>query len=200
MCCTAGQLLDTIDLMRAVMIKCGPCKAVLDYTGNPDSAMRVRDIIEKLEEAETDPTWCQAYFQIQDAPSRGQGGAYNGMRRYGAFYLITSQTYKEIQDNFRGSFPTGVMELKTGKLYVTSYKDRGSVPNPFAILQDKNPNHGYGPDYEKRVMDALKGTIAEHHNINAVPHTYTMATGKRVASVQRIQHSGSRRCHASRHR
>ena len=73
-----------------------------------------------------------------------------------------------------------MMELNTRKWYVTPYKDLGSVPKPFAILQGKNPNHGYGPDYEDRAMDALKGTVAEHHQINAVPHTDTTVTGKRV--------------------
>jgi hypothetical protein len=110
-----GILLDTIDLMRVVLIKSGPCKAVLDYTGNPDSAVRVRDVIQKLEDETTDPTWFQAHFQVQDVPSCGQGGAFNGMRRCGAFCLVSCQTFKEIRDNFRGSFPRGVLELCSRK-------------------------------------------------------------------------------------
>jgi hypothetical protein len=102
------------------------------------------------------------------------------MRRYGAFCLITRQTHKEMNDGFRGSFKTGVLALKERKWYVTECKDLGSVSKPIAVPQGKNPNHGHAPDYEARITDALKGTIAEHFQINVVPHTDTTASGKRV--------------------
>ena len=175
-CCTAGSNLDIIDLLKGVLLTCGQCEAILDYRGNPDSTMSVRDVLEKL----TDVPWCTEYFQLKITTPQGAGGDPQGRRIYGAFYLITHQTYKEMNDRFRGSFQTGVLELKTRKWYVKKYKDLGSVPKPIGILQGKNPNHGYAPDYEARIMDSLKGTIAEHFQINVVLHTDTTATGKRV--------------------
>jgi hypothetical protein len=176
-CCAAGPKLDIIDLLKGVLLMCGPCEAILDYKGNPDSTMSIKAVLEKLS---TDVPWCTEYFQIKDATPRGQGGDPQSMQRYGAFYLITNQSYKEMNDRFRGSFQTGVLALKECKWYVTKYKDLGSVPRPIAILQGKNPNHGYAPDFEARIMDALKGTIAEHFQINVVLHTDTTASGKRV--------------------
>ena len=177
--CVYDEDLKILNLLIDFSKKLGPCE-VLDYTADPNSTLSLNTFIELLEREDTGPNWFEQFLDVRDKPFRGPGGVFDRRRRYAALYLITTQPYREIRDNFRNSFPRGVQELSSRKWYVTEYLDLGSIPKVIAIVQGKNPNYGYSKDYSGRSMGSLKGTPAEFHNISAIPHTDVTSTGERV--------------------
>jgi hypothetical protein len=173
----SNKQLDIIDFVRA-FIENTTADAIMNYKREPETSLTKDRLLQELA-SPTTKTFYEDFLGIKEEIPRSRQGDLQTPRRYGAIYMLTNRSYKEMKDDFLTRIG-GRSNMQHLKWFLSEYDDNETQQKIFAVLLGKNPRRGFGLDYSRRIRKALYKSTGQEYNITAVIHNETLLKGEKI--------------------
>lgn len=152
---------------------------VLNYAGEASSALSLQEVLKFCHDRNANIRFYSDFLGVKDEVPRNKAGDTLSGRRYCALYIPSRTTFREMRHKFNDKIG-GISALQHLGWYISYYADTEPIQRMFAVVLGKNPRHGYGPDYAKRVQQFLLTKTGTLFNITSAAHNETLSDGTRV--------------------